>query len=770
MNIRLGKSFGLAFVVAVGILALMFALGTFNAQKAGAQVLVNSVTVTPNSAPAGGDVVLTVGVDVAMDGIITSGQQLAIALPGFTVPSTIDPSTVSITTGAKSGKAATVEVSDTTVTVEVGNDSAGEILFASSGKVYVIFTKAAGIKAGGQAGVENVLVNGLGSEDASNAFSITPSVSLSHSIGFTDTELKVTGASFPEGTVEIRVNATGTGTVPTGGTAIASDVRISGGTFEHEFTSIPVGTATNFEEFTYGDNYIWVTHLQAVGDELPESARAKAQKFVLSAEIIAPDELVTGDEGKEVEVKQGPEGAIVVSVTIGGTAVPFAPKGVTRVVDGNDVQVDTKITHTSDAADAQVTERTLDGEGEIILIIDVENVKVGSDLTLAVIASDVTTPPQLGTTKVNVASLSLNVNPSTAMVGREVTVTGSGFTGRGNVLSIDVGIAPVCDSTPNNDVADCDIDVASGGRVVAAFNIPNVALLKEAEAYPVTITDSGGRIGKGKVTIPEPTLNVDPPESRIGSTINLSGTGWPTGTGASLVGLYYDGVQYASATTDSSGEWSGSITVPNDAGVGDSHDVEAKATVGSRESGSNDLNNVTQKESHKTPDAVVTLSPAQAQRGDTITVSGENFHIFEAVTIEVAGSDVAPGGTTTDGDGSFTAEVLVPGLGLGNKNLKVTVRGVPVVEFLEIVATPVSTTMTSEEAFADLTAANNLIVVWYFDNDTKGWSFYDPRPEVAAAVDLDMVSKGDNVWVQITADQMFQGKPLTAGWNLHTLQ
>ena len=35
MNTRLGKSFGLAFVVAVGILAVMFALGTFNAPKAG---------------------------------------------------------------------------------------------------------------------------------------------------------------------------------------------------------------------------------------------------------------------------------------------------------------------------------------------------------------------------------------------------------------------------------------------------------------------------------------------------------------------------------------------------------------------------------------------------------------------------------------------------------------------------------------------------------------------------------------------------------------
>ena len=37
MNTRLGKSFGLAFVVAVGILAVMFALGTFNSQQVGAQ-------------------------------------------------------------------------------------------------------------------------------------------------------------------------------------------------------------------------------------------------------------------------------------------------------------------------------------------------------------------------------------------------------------------------------------------------------------------------------------------------------------------------------------------------------------------------------------------------------------------------------------------------------------------------------------------------------------------------------------------------------------
>ena len=50
MNTRLGKSFGLAFVVAVGILAVMFALGTFNAQQVAAEA-----TGTPTIVPASPD-------------------------------------------------------------------------------------------------------------------------------------------------------------------------------------------------------------------------------------------------------------------------------------------------------------------------------------------------------------------------------------------------------------------------------------------------------------------------------------------------------------------------------------------------------------------------------------------------------------------------------------------------------------------------------------------------------------------------------------------
>ena len=76
----------------------------------------------------------------------------------------------------------------------------------------------------------------------------------------------------------------------------------------------------------------------------------------------------------------------------------------------------------------------------------------------------------------------------------------------------------------------------------------------------------------------------------------------------------------------------------------------------------------------------------------------------------------------------------------------------------------------SEEVFADLVTAGILIVVWHFDNATKEWTFYDPRPELARAVDLTEVTGGDHVWIRVRGDQRFQGEMLTTGWNLSTLK
>ena len=59
--------------------------------------------------------------------------------------------------------------------------------------------------------------------------------------------------------------------------------------------------------------------------------------------------------------------------------------------------------------------------------------------------------------------------------------------------------------------------------------------------------------------------------------------------------------------------------------------------------------------------------------------------------------------------------------------------------------------------------------VWRYSNADKSWSFYDPRPAFADANTLTMAAGGNIVWVNVAADQTFQGQALTAGWNLIAL-
>ena len=98
------------------------------------------------------------------------------------------------------------------------------------------------------------------------------------------------------------------------------------------------------------------------------------------------------------------------------------------------------------------------------------------------------------------------------------------------------------------------------------------------------------------------------------------------------------------------------------------------------------------------------------------------------------------------------SHVIVPGIDSGTHVLQVDAGGSIATWVMTVPDAAVITTRPSGDVFADLIASNNLTVVWHFDNDTKAWSFYDPRPEVAAAVDLTEVTSGDNVWIQVVAN------------------
>ena len=156
-----------------------------------------------------------------------------------------------------------------------------------------------------------------------------------------------------------------------------------------------------------------------------------------------------------------------------------------------------------------------------------------------------------------------------------------------------------------------------------------------------------------------------------------------------------------------------------------------------------------------------------------MTLEGHNMPLFTLVH----GQDLQhhrPRATEfeTDGIGSFVKTVCwCRSCSLASTPWKLSLqtqgdRAVSVrtsVEVADIVTRP------TDEVFADLITANQLTVVWKYDNETSSWASYDPMAP-AELNDLELVSTADIVWVQVTESVQFQGGSLFAGWNLISLE
>ena len=73
-------------------------------------------------------------------------------------------------------------------------------------------------------------------------------------------------------------------------------------------------------------------------------------------------------------------------------------------------------------------------------------------------------------------------------------------------------------------------------------------------------------------------------------------------------------------------------------------------------------------------------------------------------------------------------------------------------------------------ALDTLTNSDNLLRVWNFNNATKEWFFYDPRPAFAAANTLTEMVSGQPYWIMVVRAQsaLLNGnsRSFYEGWNL----
>ena len=630
----------------------------------------------------------------------------SIELEGWGLPSSIDTKDVLVHVGSSAANPENVEVTGGEIIIELNQNADGTvgIEIGPGLEASVVIRKRAGLTTPVNAGTYDVTVDGVTAEDV---VMISAKLTVDPDKGGSGTMITVTGKAFANGTGTLSSYAEGDSSTA----SVLKDVTVANGAFS---TSV---AAKDLVKADTGVSVIMI--VDADGGEA-------AEEFTVTGTMTLGSDSVGKGELLKISIADWID-ELPNAVRVGGTSLGIVDE------DGNTYTV----------------------------VLDADNaatfyVKVGGSIglgTKTVVLFDGAN--RLDDASVEITSLDLSVSPSSAVPGQEITVEGTGFTSGGRLATLTVG--GVAQTALSNRNMVNEYSVLSGGRVVISFKVPGGVT---DGSKNIQVTDDDSRIGEVTLTVPEPTITLNPDSSRRGTDVAVSGTGFPANSNIN-VDYGTDELGIATGRTDSTGNFTAAFGIPSDAAIGKDATVKASVTAGGTDYEAEAI--------HAVPDKAITVTPEVARSGDTIMIVGTGFPRYADVQVKIGDGVFRATNSRTDGIGDFTVSVIVPGIDSGTHVLQVDAGGSIATWVMTVPDAAVIITRPSGDVFADLIASNNLTVVWYFDNATKAWSFYDPRPEVAAAVDLTEVTSGDNVWIQVGADQMFQGEMLTGGWNLVTL-
>jgi len=749
MNTKIGTSFGLALLLAVGVIATMLVLGTFSAQKANAGApVVTALSASPSEPGDSASVKVTFTTDEKIEG--NSGEIWVRFDKNYTVPSTIDKELITITSVQTTGGTSnplidpTIEtvtsstdanlLSDNIVKITLGDtvpSSTGSVedLHAAAGHI-ITFASSAGIKlpTGSSTTANIIRMSNNGSTTyGTEVLDIDTSriLTLSATSGAKGAVVTATGKGFSStGTATLWIDdGDGSGTADDGiingtETTIASGIAVTDGSFTYDFT-----TDTNY---SVGSNEI--NAIDAGGTSVGTSSNPT---FSITGGVTLGSTTVARGGTLKVTLAQYGNGTV--------TAVKFG--GVESNL-GSLTAGSTAVASNAGTLTVTVPSTTPLGTQQVAVVSTGEDTRTAT-VEVTVVWAGVTITP----------------TPATAVPLQEITVSASGFTGSSTVATITVGGSSVTTLASGSAVTTVATD--NSGNLVASFDIPNDATTRTAKTYQIRITDAAGKVGEADLVIPALTFALDTASSKRSSTVTASGTGYPA---ESTITIDYAGTTVATTTADSAGAFSTTYLVPSSAGIPSTNTVTATSGSG----GGN------KTATHKVPGSTISIDPTTASSGSSITVTGINFPGYVSVTkMDIGGiAAITSPAPATDSDGEFSQAIVVPQLTVGTHSVVITAGGISANTSLIVEAASavvVATSTATADVFADVTADDNLVRVWRFSNADQEWSFYDPRDAFAAANTLTDTASGDIVWVNVTAAQAFQSTTLVAGWNLISL-
>ena len=413
---------------------------------------------------------------------------------------------------------------------------------------------------------------------------------------------------------------------------------------------------------------------------------------------------------------------------------------------------------------------------------------------------------EIGTGDLSVGGLPLEIKPAVAVPGQTIVIKGSGFTGGGTIGTIHIGrtavtggvkvlaynatgVEPTVTSPTapgEGDYGDLQpvdsieqvtaIRISQNGNWTASIKIPET-VASVGNSVQVVAREGSGTFGSNRsavkdITIPKPSLTLNPSSGRPGSTMTITGAGW---TAESTVLMYYDGKIVTSINAHTDGSFVQQTVVPIEADVGVDN-IELTGEMAQPSTGN--WADKTATVLHSVPAGTLAVSPEGGPPGASITVSGEGFKAFTPFSVSIGGREVlSEASENTDGMGNFSRTVVVPPLREGIHSITVSQQGRGQSRNTDTIPFTVGdigpAVQAVEDAFGDLIDNGSLTTVWRYDFDTRTWTSYTTDPETSFGNDLFELDSGDILYVHVSSDQSFLpsegGDPYPMGWSLITL-
>ena len=361
---------------------------------------------------------------------------------------------------------------------------------------------------------------------------------------------------------------------------------------------------------------------------------------------------------------------------------------------------------------------------------------------------------------IDVSPSDLTLSKTLVRPNESIIIRGSGFNKSSTTTLTSAQIGDVEMKVVSDGGELANVDVSSSGQFAATFAIwpdsgdSNPTL--NGGKLEIEITDSAGFTGSAEVTILRPTLTVTPDVAGPRDYVVISGANWPVenpdGGDIRQVDVNISGSGFndddENEDPDANGNWTIRYRVPGTVDIPST--VNVKATYGASQ-------DISELGKFQVPQANLEISPATVVPGGDLTLNASGFSLFVTdITVKIGNSDAhVPTGTSTDREGAIKdLTVKVPSLDAGTYTVQLQVGG----DGGTVAIGDVIILADDEGGESPLPAAldplgDNLVRVFHFNNATKTWSFYDPRPEFTELNTLSALAAGEPYWILVDQDQ-----------------